>query len=247
MEIAHREFLKGGRSSPHLGGDTFGLEDIRAFCQSVDAIGTDSPHLTQAFCSQLAAALKGKDIEELEAGVYSFKSMPEQRFLPKTWDGTHVRQKYYIRGSAFESLKKEIIDRDKKRIEAAIDLYEEDRVQHDLEWKRFVKWGMVIDSEYDPKKGPADYLDASFDVDHKNPLAKHWCEVGFNAPQANRHQAAGGKRNLRLMLSSENRSKGAEGYTYAEKMWVGPNFEGPGGGRVWAAPGVRFDNLKKNK
>jgi hypothetical protein len=164
---------------------------------------------------QRANALSGTILREGE--------IPTRRYLPP---GIDVRQDLYENGSGFGSMKKKIKEDDLKKITS--DLREIHRSNTSAArkrqlWNNLKRKGQVPD--VDPETYTvADAEAAEYDVDHITPLAQHWNQTGYNCADQSRQEIAGGEDNLRLMLSSENRSKGGEGYHYSDKPFVGKSF-----------------------
>jgi hypothetical protein len=73
------------------------------------------------------------------------------------------------------------------------------------------------------------YSRVEFQVDHIEPVAKHWVEDGWNSGDKSRGDHASAATNLRYLSAYWNRLKSSEykgrTYEFTEKPWVGPNFK----------------------
>ena len=247
-----------GRTSAEIGAPagrnrTFSTADVRAFCVTAKVVPDTS--LTPSAMAGLMRVLSSRnEIKETSpgTGTYMWAPMPPQRFLPDAWDGEEVRRLYYINGSGFGSTSQTVRTRDMGQIRRTITLYDAGQIEdHEDLWDSLKALRIVSDHTYDPAKKAA-YLDqGNYDVDHLLPLAKHWCIGGLGTSPGNdtdegtRQRIAGNDSNLRMVPSSDNRSKSAEGYGYKQRWWVGPNFRGPGSskGYEWADANTKFKNF----
>ena len=262
QEIAVRLVLEQGRESPLL-TSPFVLDDLRKFCVANPRLPNDVTRYTNALLTKITDELVAKQEIEKDGKEFVYTPTPAQRHLPWTWEGEDVRNKYYINGSGFGSARKDVIDRDFQLIQDAIDkIRAKDPTGRD-EWDDLYDKDMVEDEKYaltgKNKKPDSYYLDESkFDVDHVKPLAYHWAREGGNDSRWEVRQDLAGKnqKNLRILLSSKNRSKQAkyeveygvfESGRYTEKLWVGPNFTGPGSskGATWADENTQFAKKPK--
>ncbi|KAA9347819.1 eCIS core domain-containing protein [Larkinella humicola] len=190
-----------------------------------DAALNDAQKRTQmdAELTALAVILRG-----LSAGDDFFAPpIPTRRNLPPGFD---VRNDLYINGSGFGSARTTVSSQGKTAIINDLKIMRTNGSQ--AIWQRLVRDGQVM--EVDDEKAryramtdaqiTSDINGRAYDVDHTEPLAKHWKDTGFNSDDGARQRTAGNPSNLKLMLASYNRQAGADGHHYADKFYVGPNF-----------------------
>jgi hypothetical protein len=254
VEIAKQMINLNGRKSLQLGAPKphFNLEDVKNFCVSSVRLPNDPKIYTRPILDKIVKDLEAsKNVEQVStpSNAYRFLSLPPERIIPNSWkvEKDIVRRKYYINGSGFDSARKTVIDRDFKKIKAAINLLgsmnEEDQKAGKKKWDSLYQTDMVPDENWQSGKN---YFDQSlYNVDHDEPLAKHWCTGGNNTKWEVRQNIAGNVNNLQLMVASENKSKQAEGHHYKDMWWVGPDFTGPGTrkGPEWADETTKFQNM----
>lgn len=248
IKLGSAEALARGRSSSILyKGDNkpFDLADLKSFLLSRPTLPKHEGSYTQAVLEAIAdkmVAAKDLSVKEVKgAKRYYFEKMPSQRHLPKSWTGEDVRNKYYINGSGFGSMRDRVRAEGIARIGRVIDLFNNGKQEIAVDrWEALHDEGLVIDRTFIKAKARATgdgYLNLdNMDADHVTPLAKHWKMTGFNCDWSERKTVAGGLKNLQPLHYTNNRSKGAEGAGYMQVPYVGPNFTGPGTSRgIWYA------------
>ncbi|MBP6250332.1 MAG: DUF4157 domain-containing protein [Leptothrix sp. (in: Bacteria)] len=177
--------------------------------------------------SALAALLRG-----MSDNAEFFARTPARRELPAGFD---VRTDLYINGSGFGSAAANLRSGGKARISAA--LIGLKTTTSNAAWQQLARDGQIFESPSEGSyRSPAQIRAMSdsairslvnrqdYDVDHTQPLARHWVNTGYNSADAVRHRVAGSPSNLKLMLAFYNRQAGAGGNYYADKFWVGPDF-----------------------
>ena len=190
-----------------------------------DAALTDAQKRTQmdVELTALAAILRG-----LSADADFFAPpVPNRRNLPPGFD---VRNDLYINGSGFGSARTSVSSQGKVAI--INDLRTVRTNGSEAIWQRLVRDGQVMEVLGEKARYRAmtdsqiatDINGRAYDVDHTEPLAKHWKDTGFNADDGARQRTAGSTPNLKLMLAFYNRQAGADGHHYADRFYVGPNF-----------------------
>jgi len=262
-----REILVKGRKDPSIGnlsvtdGSTlvFTKEELLAFCKRV-GLATDAE--LSACIEDIVRVLLAKSEIETVSGGYSWSDIPEKRFFPSGWKGETIRAKFYVNGSGFGTMRNTIFERDlgtkmkPGRIWKAILLFENSSPNAEDAWEELIADELVSDQPFDSALVASVYTKKStYDVDHAVALAKHWCVgddtvsgdaqiPGFNSTQDARQDIAGNKDHLRLMPGGDNRGRGAEGYGYMQKPYVGRDFQGPSPNKFEAVPGVKWKNYE---
>ena len=161
---------------------------------------------------------------KITTGAKKDHAIPERRFLPPEFD---VRRHLYLNGSGFGTRKAVVREDTLEKIREAVrrirsaDTTEAEKARL---WSTLVK-NRQVDEEADRDTYSVAKVNAqSYDVDHRDPLAKHWNETGFRSSDAPRHEIAGNRDNLQLILEKYNLEKGGEGYHYTDKPYVGLVF-----------------------
>jgi predicted RNA-binding Zn ribbon-like protein len=150
-----------------------------------------------------------------------FARTPARRELPAGFD---VRTDLYINGSGFGSAAANLRSGGKARISAA--LIGLKTTTSNAAWQQLARDGQIFESPSEGSyRSPAQIRAMSdsairslvnrqdYDVDHTQPLARHWVNTGYNSADAVRHRVAGSPSNLKLMLAFYNRQAGAAATT----------------------------------
>ncbi|QDK82125.1 DUF4157 domain-containing protein [Spirosoma sp. KCTC 42546] len=190
-----------------------------------DTTLTDAQKQTQvdAELTALGAILHGLS----DSSDFFAPPLPNRRNLPPDFD---VRNDLYINGSGFGSARTSVATQGKAAIINSIKVVRDNGSE--AIWQRLVRDGQVMEVSGEKARYRAmtdaqiatDINGRAYDVDHTEPLAKHWKDTGFNTDDGARQRTAGNSSNLKLMLAFYNRQAGADGHHYADKFYVGPNF-----------------------
>ncbi|NLM20756.1 MAG: hypothetical protein GX207_03300, partial [Peptococcaceae bacterium] len=154
--------------------------------------------------------------------------IPEKRYLPKNFD---VRRLLYIKGSGFNTLSRKLRNDKAKEINKELDKI---RKMENLANKKYyldqVRKGKLIppniDDEIILKNGISP---SELHVDHIDPLAKHWVNIGHDSSDEERNYEASKESNLKVIHGKYNLAKGSKDewgvrYFYNQKPYVGRNF-----------------------
>jgi hypothetical protein len=241
---------------------TFGAAELAQFCDVDGKLPKERPeYKIPAKMNEVLNTLVDpeKVLNRVPGGKYEYADIPARRFLPKSWKGEEVRRYYFINGSKFDSKKKTIAADVTTEVTDVIAIYDEaanakaagDVAQETkLRARANTKWKVLhakekvshLDQVYpETAAARAAYsTSSSYHADHVKPLAWLWEFENHNdVTQDVRREMTDGDDNLRPMWGPDNSGKGAKynGQTgsYERKMWVGPNFRGPGNGTTWDA------------
>ena len=238
-DVAERgalEMQREARAHPPFKG-RFGVPLIQAFLagRKIPGIPPDAFDERARVEAVAGRAEKAGAITKVgKTDTWALPDIPAVRTLPEGWGGvTHVRPRFYERGSGFDTLAtefaekviaQEVTKRIGKLIMNPTDL---------TPWQDLVKRGLAReDEQFRLGAARRGFYEARerYDVDHIEPLARHWNARGNDTDQETRvdtTRGAPGERGLQLLEKSINRSKGSGGVEY--DLCVKPNFTSPRG------------------
>jgi hypothetical protein len=258
VRILKEKINSAGRKSTQLFGKkrpkAFGVKEVQAFAleqkDSLPPLPKDLAKLLPKVMEALA-----EEVEEVTKGQkWVFRPVPAQRDLPKKWDATTVRNRFYINGSEYTKNRDEVRDAGIAKIQAALDKIHSDDKNLQKEGKAAfanLYESLVTAPEYTGPIGPspkAKTFDAKFldyekmTADHITAVADHWTTDGHKITWGERQKWVALKKNLQPMHDKYNKSKNAkEEYhnTPAAKSFTGP---GETKGVWWADEETPFEN-----
>ena len=239
-----------GRGHAPFQKGRFGVPLMQTFltARKIAGVPPDSYGDTGTVSAVATRAEKAGAINKVgKTPTWALPKIPAKRTLPAGWGGaTHVRPKYYDRGSGFDGLADtfaitEINNRVRPEIAKLVQNPNNLTPWNTLKGEKLA-WRNETFSKNAAKMGV--YFErARYHVDHVKPLAAHWNLRGHNADQGERVAANLGKRGgWQLLEARENASKGSGGVKY--QLWVGANFTSSGGDQFHADAGEPFVEFK---
>ena len=168
--------------------------------------------------------LAGHGIPSLTAFL---NSIPAARFLPQEYRQEWIRWNLYVSPGAWDSLRPQIDARDRPVIVSQVRAANASRSQSAWDELRIApdgKSGFKIPSWATLGNfQEAHALAQPMEVDHIEPIAKHWTKVGYNTSDKARELIGSGPKNLELVTPQYNHRKGSLGFEYRHD--VDGNFE----------------------
>ena len=149
-----------------------------------------------------------------------YKTPPSERYIPgypsQEEVGKFIRQKLYDK-LGWDNIRDQVEVQEKQKLIQKVRGVQ--KIGDQGAWRQLIQTGLVEPkatmNNYDPNK-------VKYHVDHIEPLAKRWCDKGYDSDDSQRLHELTERKNLRLVTARYNTSKGSGGIKYLP--YVGPNF-----------------------